>query len=829
MHADTLSIRQKIFTLALVLLGVAALALAYFIHDYAGRASNRAFDRLLTASALTIAGAVQVEGDAVTIELPVAAFAIFSGSDRIFYAVRGSGGEHVTGYDDLAPQTVPATSAEPRFETIDYGGERVRLVTVGRLVSAANAANWVTIHVAETLQERRALAAEIFSRAMLPLMALTLIAVAIVWFALGRMFAPLATLEHELRARTPDDLSPLGVAVPAEVSQLVGALNDFMARLRQVMDRMSGLVAEAAHEVRTPLASLRAQAELAAEETDPERLRDRVGRIHQRAVQASQLVSQLLMDATVSHRLDVGDARPIPIRAVLDEVIQRLDPARARRVGLTVDPGVSGAELFGDRVVLREMLRNVIDNALDYSDGAVELAAEPRGEDIRFAIADRGPGIADTEKEAVFERFRRGPAAEGRVGSGLGLAIVRRAAQSYGGTVSLHDRDGGGLVVEIVLPARVGRSEEADPGRAPSAAAFCVAALVASALALSGEAGAKEVVFPAPSGQEAAVLTIVGSTDTPLFTPLIRGFQASRPDVTVIYAERDTLDIYTGHLDGSLRPVADLIISSAADLQVKLANDGHARPHNSTEVASLPNWARWRGEVIGFTFEPAVIIYNPDLIAEHEVPRTHLALAELMERNPERFRGMLGTYDISKSGVGYLLAAQDQLISSNFWRLATAFGRTGIHLSGSSPDILDRVERGDLALGYNVLGSYAFARAASGRKLGVVVPDDYVLVITRTALIPARVANPVLAGAFVDFLIGPQGQAILAGNIALGAVQPGSRGAFTAEAIAARGRGAVQPIPLTPALLVSLDQQRRERFLKTWLEIVSPREAATGQ
>jgi two-component system sensor histidine kinase TctE len=104
-----------------------------------------------------------------------------------------------------------------------------------------------------------------------------------------------------------------------------------------------------------------------------------------------------------------------------------------------------------------------------------------------------------------------------------------------------------------------------------------------------------------------------------------------------------------------------------------------------------------------------------------------------------------------------------------------------------------------------------------------------VLVITRTALIPARVANPVLAGAFVDFLIGPQGQAILAGNIALGAVQPGSRGAFTAEAIAARGRGAVQPIPLTPALLVSLDQQRRERFLKTWLEIVSPREAATGQ
>src|SRR5690606_24043081 len=149
----------------------------------------------------------------------------------------------------------------------------------------------------------------------------------------------------------------------------------------------------------------------------------------------------------------------------------------------------------------------------------------------------------------------------------------------------------------------------------------------------------------------------------------------------------------------------------------------------------------------------------------------------------ERFRGMVGTYDIATSGVGYLLAAQDQLISSNFWRLATAFGRTSVHLSGSSPDILDRVARGDLALGYNVLGSYAFARQAAGALIAIVVPDDYVLVLTRTMLVPRNAPHADLAAAFVDFALSPQGQAVAAGTSALGSVMPGSFGEFTAEAI----------------------------------------------
>ena len=269
------SIRRRILALALVLLLAAAVVLIVFIRDYAERSADRAFDRLLAASALTIAGAVQVEGDTVIVEL---------------------------------------TAAGPVFADTLYRGELVRVASVGRLTSSGGDADWVTIHVAETQSEREALAAEILSNAIVPVVALTLLAIALVWFGIGRMFAPLYQPEQELRGRAPDDLSPVTVPVPVEVSQLVSGLNAFMSRLGSAMERVTGLVAEAAHEVRTPLASLRAQAEVAMDEQDPEALRRRVGRIHQGAVQASQLVSQLLMEATITHRLENQESDATALR-----------------------------------------------------------------------------------------------------------------------------------------------------------------------------------------------------------------------------------------------------------------------------------------------------------------------------------------------------------------------------------------------------------------------------------------------------------------------------------------------------------------------------------
>lgn len=809
MAADGFSIRRRILWLAIALLLAAALALVVFVLDYARRSSDTAYDRLLSASAFTIAGAVQAEAGRVTVELPLASFAMFSDDDRVFYSVAGPDGGFVTGYRELGADLAPATDSEPDYEDIDFRGEPVRVATVGRLVSTASGTGWVTIRVAETKGERAVLAREILGNALLPIVAMTLLSIALVWFAIGRAFRPLTLLERNLNRRTPDDLSPVVEAVPVEVRRLVDALNDFIGRLRQTTERLGALVAEAAHEVRTPLASLRAQAEVALSENDPAMLRGRVQRIHQGAVQASHLVNQLLMDATVAHRLEARRIDPVQLGDVVGEVVGRLSPDLAERLDVDVPRAARELVIDMDRVVLREMLRNLIDNALIYAPGPVLVEAEADDGAAILSVIDHGPGIAPDEKQAVTERFRRGSAAEGTSGSGLGLAIVARVAAAAGGRFLLDDTPGGGLTARVRLPAR--------------RAATALAALVVAAGLWGAPRPALALeTYPAPSGQAGEVLTILGTTDTPLFRSLVAGFQRVWPDVTVAYEEGETLPIYLEVAEARADPKPDLVMSSATDLQVKLANDGFAQAHEPPNLAALPRWAQWRREVFGFTFEPAVIVYNPDLVAEAEVPRTRIALAELLERFPERFSGKVATYDIAKSGVGYLLAAQDQTISSYFWRLASAFGHVDAQLSGSSPDILDRVERGELALGYNVLGSYALARQAAGHRIGVVVPDDYVLVLTRTLLIPEGAPRADLARAFIDFALSAEGQSILAGEIALGAVIPGSSGAFTAERIAALGRGAVQPIALGPGLLVALDRQRRARFLETWLEIVGP-------
>ena len=815
MTTKSFSIRRRIFALALALLLAASVVLIIFIRDYAERASDRAFDRLLAASALTIAGAVQVENEAVVVEIPFAAFAMFSGQDRVFYAVEDPDARTVTGYEDLAAQMGETVSSEPSFIDILYRGEVARVASVGRLISTPSDTGWVTIHVAETQNQREALSNEILSNAVLPVLALTLLAIGLVWFGISRMFAPLTELEHELRARSPDDLSPITVPVPSEVEHLVSALNGFMARLQKAMERVSGLVAEAAHEVRTPLASLRAQAEVAMDEQDPEALRRRVGRIHTGAVQASQLVSQLLMEATISHRMENSEIETTTLASVIGDVRQRLDPDQAQRLQIALGQAAE-APLRGDRVALREMMRNVVDNALVYSDGPIDIVGRIENGALSVEVNDRGPGIEAGEKGEVLERFKRGKASNGKVGSGLGLSIVTRVAQAHGGSLRLLDRTGGGLSVAITLPL---------PRRGGGTAFGLIAALaLMPALLLSpAPAEAATTTYPAPDGSAAQTLNILGVTDTPLFAHFIEAYQAQRRDVTVIYEETDSLPLYRRYLDGELDTPPDLLISSASDLQLKLANDGHALAYDSPYLGALPEWAHWRNEVFGFTFEPAVIIYNRDLIDDDEVPRTHLTLAELIETETERFRGKIATYDIALSGVGYLLAAQDQTISSTFWRLANAFGRVNARFSGSSPAILNGVADGSLALGYNVLGSYAFARQAEGAPIEIVVPDDYVLVLTRSMLIPRDAPNAELAKGFVDFALSPAGQAVAAGPTALGAVVPGSAGEWTSETIAARGRGVIQPIPLGPGLLVALDTLRRQRFLDTWQEIVSPK------
>ena len=391
---------------------------------------------------------------------------------------------------------------------------------------------------------------------------------------------------------------------------------------------------------------------------------------------------------------------------------------------------------------------------------------------------------------------------------------LERVVEGHGGQLNLSDRPGGGLAVHVLLPV-----ENADQALRRVGSAIVLALLLG---AVVEPVHAQNSIYPALQA-ETGRLVIAGTTDTALFADFITAFQEINPGTAVAYTETDSLTLYGGFLDGAFTPPPDLLVSSASDLQLKLANDGHALAYRPALLEALPEWAQWRGEVIGFTYEPAVIIYSPALVPPGTQPRTHRELAELLEREEAQFTNRVATYDIARSGVGYLLAAQDEQISSQFWRLAAAFGRVGAVLSDSSPEILDAVAAGDLAIGYNVLGSYAFARQAAGAPIGIVVPDDYVLVLTRTMLIPRSAPSPDLARAFVDFALSSRGQTVAAGRSALGAIMPDIPGNWTIERISAMGGGAIQPIALNPVLLVTLDPQRRSGFLATWHEIVAPR------
>lgn len=822
---DAFSIQRRVFSVAFALLVLATLAVIMFLRGYAHTAADQAFDRLLAASALTIAGSVQLGDSGVTVEPPYSSLAMMSSQERVFYAVRDADGGLITGYEDLAPGLALATGPEPVFVNSQYHDEAIRVATVGRLVSSNQHAGWVTVRVAETRGARDALSSEILNRSVWPLVAVVIVALALLWFGIGRAFAPLRSLARGLRARAPHDLQPFTDPVPREVQRLVEALNVFMQRLAGVMETLNNLVADAAHQVRTPLASLRAQAEVALDDPDPVRMRQRVARIHHNATQASDLIHQLLMDATISHRLGMQEQAHVGVAETINATRRRVGPLQAQRLNISVAPEVRRARVLGERVALREMLRNLVDNALRYApEGMIDIQAQAiSGDRVALTVTDRGPGIADDEKDVVQQRFVRGRASESSTGSGLGLAIVRNVATAHGGSLSLRDRPGGGLSARIVLPlARTGTRIRRPASGARRASLFALLLLGLAGVLPSPPTLAAETVqthFPAPQPAR-RTLVMAGPTDTPVVAPLIKGFQEDRPDVDVVYREMGARELYDAAVAGTLSDV-DILMSSAADLQIRLANDGYAMRYQSPQAGRLPAWAKWRDEVFGFTFEPAVIVYNLDRYSEATAPRTRQEFINVLARDRATLQGRVGTYDIAASGLGYLLAKQDELLSSNFWALANAFGQVDAKLSFTSVEIMDGIEKGDLDLGYNVLGSYALARQAAGARIGVIFPRDYVLVLARSVLIMRTAPRPELARALVDYLLSPAGQAGASDQTGLGSIMEDVPGRWTPDAIVKRSQGIVQPVVLSPALLVGLDQQLHARFVQNWTRLVT--------
>jgi len=447
------SLRRTLTLYLGLLLAVFAVALLFAARDYGQRAANRSYDHLLVSSALSIIDSVALVDAQWQVDLPYASLDLLAMApdDRVFYRVYDARGRTVTGYPDLPPPPRPA-SDEPQLFDAAYSGETVRFVVVSRRVSSPSAQAEVRVQVGQTRRAREAVAQDIVNRALLAIGVLSLLSLALVAFGVHRAFRPLVKVERELSRREPSDLSPLDARVPREMDQMVAALNRFMARLSSSNETLRAFMAEAAHQMRTPLAALRAQAQLALDDEDPEDMRRSLVAIDRNATHMSRLLNQLLSDASVIHRSNLQRFAPVDMVEIVHQALHEALPQAlpAPRVQLAV--GVASSRVQGDALLLREAIKNLIDNALKYGgNGPLQVALTEEGAWSVVTIADHGPGIPPGDAERVFERFARGEdAAPG--GAGLGLAIVKRVVDSHGGQIDLSNRPAGGLVATIRLP-----------------------------------------------------------------------------------------------------------------------------------------------------------------------------------------------------------------------------------------------------------------------------------------------------------------------------------------------------------------------------------------
>ncbi len=309
-----------------------------------------------------------------------------------------------------------------------------------------------------------------------------------------------------------------------------------------------------------------------------------------------------------------------------------------------------------------------------------------------------------------------------------------------------------------------------------------------------------ETAFPAASAN--VDLRILSTADSAFFTPAILDFQASNADVSVTYVEASSTEAVKAITEGA---AFDLVVSSAMDLQTKLANDGFALPIRSSSTANVPHWAKWRDSVFAFTQEPATIVLSKAAFDGLRLPETREDLIEILRDHPDRFRGRIGTYDIRQSGLGYLFATQDSRTSETYWRLTEVMGALETQLYCCSSNMIEAVQSGELALAYNVLGSYARLPAIKTDDLQVIELSDYTATMQRSILMLRDSSNQDAAKRFVSHLLGAAWDASDESAF-------GFSSSVDADEISVNRK----PIRLGPGLLVFLDQHKRGQFQRAW-------------
>lgn len=437
----------------LLLLWPVSLALTWLV---AQELANKPFDRALEYNAQALAQLVVVDEGQIQFYLPRPASELLRAddSDMVYYQVLGPNGTFLSGERDLPappPQSKAQLPDQVQLRDDELRGIAIRVAAVWVRVPMDREV-WALVQVAETREKRSVLAAEIIKGVMLPQFVILPLSVLLVWLALARGIKPLHRLEERIRARKPDDLSPLNHrAVPQEVAPLVDAVNDLLRRLNDSMATQKRFLADAAHQLKTPLAGLRMQADLAQRAgTSTEDLKRSLQQIGRSSIRATHTVNQLLSLARAEGASTALQRAPCDLAELVIEVVQDCLPrAMDKHIDLGYDgaePGSLSQQVWGNATLIQELVRNLVDNAINYTPSSsaqpgmvtVRVLPDLQGEVVALQVEDTGPGVPEAERDLVFQPFYRALGTEAD-GSGLGLPIVLEIARQHGAQVALED------------------------------------------------------------------------------------------------------------------------------------------------------------------------------------------------------------------------------------------------------------------------------------------------------------------------------------------------------------------------------------------------------
>jgi two-component system sensor histidine kinase TctE len=462
------SLRSQLLRWLIVPLVVLVALNAVSLYRDALDAADIAYDRSLLASTRALAERVSVRDGKVVVDVPYVALDSFETDTlgRIYYRVTGLKGETVSGYDDLppVPKNVPRSELYPalvRFYHADYNGEPVRIAALLQPVYDDSMRGIALIQVGETLDARRALSRRILVNTLLRQALLVLAVATLVWFAVRLVLQPLMRLKQVVETRELADLSDVDeTLVHREVRPLVAAMNGTMARMQALIASQRRFIADASHQLRTPLTVLKTQAELALRENDPAAMRAIVRSIAATTDSTVHLANRLLTLARIEHGSGSASAAPVSVAALAQQVgLELALPAVQKGVDLALEaPDGVDTTVQGQALLLHEMLSNLTDNAIQYTPagGSVLLRVRRLRDGVLLEVQDSGPGIDEAEYDKVFMPFYRAQAAleTNPGGTGLGLAIVRDIARLHGAALSMGRADSGsGLKVEVWFPA----------------------------------------------------------------------------------------------------------------------------------------------------------------------------------------------------------------------------------------------------------------------------------------------------------------------------------------------------------------------------------------